>query len=204
MATYEPGEKAPDPDELTEVGPRGGKVEDGRALNKQGETIPSTPRAGNESKRTNKLLEGILKIKDSGWAVLIAVAMASFGIGWGFSQWTVVDRRDQRISQLEKENADLKAKVGTASDSTVVLPPTLVAEHHAVTTRDGECQIRVDTAGDVVSRISVILGTAAPVELNVVPGDRKVVGPYYIDILANNFTNLEIMVSKHVAANGQK
>jgi hypothetical protein len=32
MATYKPGEKAPDSGELIEVGPRGGKVEDGRRV----------------------------------------------------------------------------------------------------------------------------------------------------------------------------
>lgn len=49
MATYKPGEKAPDSGELIEVGPRGGKVEDGRrTVIERGETIPPTSEPGNE------------------------------------------------------------------------------------------------------------------------------------------------------------
>ena len=49
MATYNPGEKAPDSGELREVGPRGGKVEDGRrVVIERGETIPPTSEAGNQ------------------------------------------------------------------------------------------------------------------------------------------------------------
>jgi YjzC-like protein len=49
MATYKPGELAPDSDELIEVGPRGGKVEDGRRLViERGERIPPTSELGNE------------------------------------------------------------------------------------------------------------------------------------------------------------
>ena len=41
MATYKPGEKAPDSGELIEIGPRGGKVEGGRrTVIERGETIP--------------------------------------------------------------------------------------------------------------------------------------------------------------------
>jgi hypothetical protein len=51
MATYKPGEKAPDSGELIEVGPRGGKVEDGRrVVIERGEKIPPTSEAGNEFK----------------------------------------------------------------------------------------------------------------------------------------------------------
>lgn len=49
MATYKPGEKAPDSGELVEIGPRGGKVEDGRVVViERGETIPPTSESGNE------------------------------------------------------------------------------------------------------------------------------------------------------------
>jgi len=51
MATYKPGETAPDSGELIEVGPRGGKVPDGRrTVIEQGETIPPTSEAGNQFK----------------------------------------------------------------------------------------------------------------------------------------------------------
>ncbi len=51
MATYKPGETAPDSGELIEVGPRGGKVEGGRrTVIEQGETIPPTSEAGNQFK----------------------------------------------------------------------------------------------------------------------------------------------------------
>ena len=43
MATYKPGEIAPDSGELIEVGPRGGKVEGGRqTVIERGERIPPT------------------------------------------------------------------------------------------------------------------------------------------------------------------
>jgi hypothetical protein len=49
MATYRPGQIAPDSGELVEVGPRGGKVEDGRrVVIERGEHIPPTSEAGNE------------------------------------------------------------------------------------------------------------------------------------------------------------
>lgn len=51
MATYKPGEKAPDSGELVEIGPRGGKVKGGRRLViERGETIPPTSEAGNQFK----------------------------------------------------------------------------------------------------------------------------------------------------------
>lgn len=49
METYKPGEIAPDSGELIEVGPRGGKVEDGRrVVIERGEKVPPTSEAGNE------------------------------------------------------------------------------------------------------------------------------------------------------------
>jgi hypothetical protein len=49
MTTYKPGQIAPDSGELVEVGPRGGKVEDGRrTVIERGERIPPTSEAGNE------------------------------------------------------------------------------------------------------------------------------------------------------------
>lgn len=49
MATYKPGELAPDSGELIEVGPRGGKVQGGRrVVIEQGEKVPPTTEAGNE------------------------------------------------------------------------------------------------------------------------------------------------------------
>jgi hypothetical protein len=57
MATYKPGEKAPDSGELIEIGPRGGKVEDGRrVVIERGETIPPTSEPGNNSLKTNTSL----------------------------------------------------------------------------------------------------------------------------------------------------
>lgn|GEM_PF-5483351 len=51
MATYKPGEKAPDSGELIEIGPRGGKVADGRrTVIERGETIPPTSEVGNQFK----------------------------------------------------------------------------------------------------------------------------------------------------------
>jgi len=48
MATYKPGEKAPDSGELIEVGPRGGNVDGGRrTVIERGERIPPTSEAGN-------------------------------------------------------------------------------------------------------------------------------------------------------------
>ncbi len=48
MATYKPGEEAPDSGELVEIGPRGGKVPDGRVVViERGETVPPTSEAGN-------------------------------------------------------------------------------------------------------------------------------------------------------------
>jgi len=48
MTTYKPGEIAPDSGELVEVGPRGGKVEDGRrTVIERGERIPPTSESGN-------------------------------------------------------------------------------------------------------------------------------------------------------------
>jgi hypothetical protein len=49
MATYKPGEIAPNSDELVEVGTRGGKVEDGRrTVIERSERIPPTSEPGNE------------------------------------------------------------------------------------------------------------------------------------------------------------
>ena len=49
MKTFKPGEIAPDSGELIEVGPRGGKVEDGRrVVIERGETVPPTSEAGNQ------------------------------------------------------------------------------------------------------------------------------------------------------------
>jgi hypothetical protein len=51
MTTYRPGQIAPDSGELVEVGPRGGKVEDGRrTVIERGERIPPTSEEGNEFK----------------------------------------------------------------------------------------------------------------------------------------------------------
>jgi hypothetical protein len=51
MATFKPGEVAPDPDELVEVGPRGGKVPNGRrTVIERGETIPPTSEKGKQFK----------------------------------------------------------------------------------------------------------------------------------------------------------
>ena len=49
MATYKPGEIAPDSGLLIEVGPRGGKVENGReTVIERGERIPPTSEEGNQ------------------------------------------------------------------------------------------------------------------------------------------------------------
>jgi hypothetical protein len=49
MATYKPGEIAPDSGELIKVGPRGGKVEGGcQTVIERGRSIPPTSEAGNE------------------------------------------------------------------------------------------------------------------------------------------------------------
>ncbi len=51
MATYKPGEIAPDSGILIEVGPRGGKVDGGRSVViERGERIPPTSEADNEFK----------------------------------------------------------------------------------------------------------------------------------------------------------
>jgi len=51
MATLKPGEVAPDSGELVEVGPRGGKVPNGRrTVIERGETIPPTSEKGNQFK----------------------------------------------------------------------------------------------------------------------------------------------------------
>ncbi|MGO9589048.1 MAG: YjzC family protein [Candidatus Acidiferrales bacterium] len=51
MATFKPGEIAPDSGVLVEVGPRGGKVPDGRrTVIEQGEKIPPTSEEGNKFK----------------------------------------------------------------------------------------------------------------------------------------------------------
>jgi hypothetical protein len=51
MATFKPGEKAPDSGEHIEVGPRGGKVTGGRrTVIERGEKIPPTSEVGNEFK----------------------------------------------------------------------------------------------------------------------------------------------------------
>lgn len=48
MAPLKPGEVAPDSGELVEIGPRGGKVEDGRRLViERGERVPPTSEPGN-------------------------------------------------------------------------------------------------------------------------------------------------------------
>ena len=49
MATYKPGELAPDSGELVEVGPRGGKVDDGRrVVIERVSTFRQRPQSGNE------------------------------------------------------------------------------------------------------------------------------------------------------------
>ena len=49
MATYKPGEKAPDSGELVEIGPRGGQVDGGRVVViERGERVPPTSESGNE------------------------------------------------------------------------------------------------------------------------------------------------------------
>lgn len=46
---FNPGEKAPDSGELVEVGPRGGRVPDGRkTVIERGERIPPTSEPGNK------------------------------------------------------------------------------------------------------------------------------------------------------------
>ncbi len=53
MTTYKPGEIAPDSGELIEVGPRGGKVEDGRqTVIERGERIPPTSEPGKRGSKT--------------------------------------------------------------------------------------------------------------------------------------------------------
>ena len=49
--TFKPGETAPNSGELVEIGPRGGKVPNGRrTVIEQGETIPPTWEKGNQFK----------------------------------------------------------------------------------------------------------------------------------------------------------
>jgi len=51
METFKPGELAPDSGELVEVGPRGGKVTNGRrTVIERGETVPPTSEKGNQFK----------------------------------------------------------------------------------------------------------------------------------------------------------
>jgi len=51
MAALKPGEIAPDSGELVEVGPRGGKVPNGRrTVIVRGETVPPTSQKGNQFK----------------------------------------------------------------------------------------------------------------------------------------------------------
>jgi hypothetical protein len=51
VATYKPGEIAPDSGELIEIGPRGGKVADGRrTVIERGEKIPPTSEEDNKFK----------------------------------------------------------------------------------------------------------------------------------------------------------
>ncbi|MGC1686540.1 MAG: YjzC family protein [Candidatus Acidiferrales bacterium] len=51
MGTFKPGETAPDSGELVEVGPRGGKVANGRrTVIERGETVPPTSGKGNQFK----------------------------------------------------------------------------------------------------------------------------------------------------------
>jgi hypothetical protein len=49
VETYKLGETAPDSGDLIEIGPRGGKVEDGRrVVIERGETVPPTSEGGNQ------------------------------------------------------------------------------------------------------------------------------------------------------------
>jgi hypothetical protein len=49
METFKPGNIAPDSGELIEIGPRGGKVEDGRrVVIERGEKVPPTSDQGNQ------------------------------------------------------------------------------------------------------------------------------------------------------------
>lgn len=49
MATYKPGNKAPDSGELIEVGPRGGEVDGGRrTVIERGERVPPSSKKGNQ------------------------------------------------------------------------------------------------------------------------------------------------------------
>ena len=58
MATFKPGEVAPDSGELVEVGPRGGKVPNGRrTVIERGETVPPTSEKGNQFKYKNWWVE---------------------------------------------------------------------------------------------------------------------------------------------------
>ena len=52
MATYKPGNIAPDSGEIVEVGPQGGKVKGGRLRKviERGERMPPTSEAGNKYK----------------------------------------------------------------------------------------------------------------------------------------------------------
>jgi hypothetical protein len=51
MGTLKPGEVAPDSGELVEVGPRGGKLPNGRrTVIERGETVPPTSEKGNQFK----------------------------------------------------------------------------------------------------------------------------------------------------------
>jgi hypothetical protein len=51
MGTLKPGEVAPDSGELVEVGPRGGKVPNGRrTVIERGETVPPTSEKGHQFK----------------------------------------------------------------------------------------------------------------------------------------------------------
>jgi hypothetical protein len=51
MATYKPGDIAPDSGELIEVGPRGGKLDNGkRTVIKRNAKIPPTSEKGNKFK----------------------------------------------------------------------------------------------------------------------------------------------------------
>jgi len=51
MVALKPGEEAPDSGELVEIGPRGGKVPNGRrTVIERGETVPPTSAKGNQFK----------------------------------------------------------------------------------------------------------------------------------------------------------
>ena len=127
------------------------------------------------------------------------------------STWEVADKvsiapRDRQIAEMQKQIDDLKSRPTTTTAvgivDPIVLHETGVFKGSAVTTNDGNCQIRVDDIFLNYVDISVIVGSDKPQVFTLLhTGDRVTVksksAGYFVDIHKIRGDIVDLSVSRN-------